>query len=151
LGLDAEQIMVPVDHLLLPEAEALPAIVVVRLGSGLTHFVVVWRLVGGLVQVMDPGRGRRWATRARFLQGPYVPVHAGPAEGWREWAGSASFLGPLSVRLARVGATGGAADALLARAQADPTWCHLAALDATTRVVDELVRAGGVPRGAPAR
>src|ERR671932_1709584 len=31
LGLEAEQVMVPVDHLLLPEPAALPAIVVVRL------------------------------------------------------------------------------------------------------------------------
>src|SRR5438105_10206859 len=30
VGLEAEQIMLPVDHLLLPESEALPAIVVVR-------------------------------------------------------------------------------------------------------------------------
>src|SRR5436189_5819597 len=29
VGLDAEQLMMPVDHLLLPESEALPAIVVV--------------------------------------------------------------------------------------------------------------------------
>jgi ABC-type bacteriocin/lantibiotic exporter with double-glycine peptidase domain len=43
LGLAAEQVMLPRDHLLLPEAEALPAILVVRLPSGLTHFVLVWR------------------------------------------------------------------------------------------------------------
>src|SRR5438270_3317573 len=50
LGLDAEQMMLPVDHLLLPEAEALPAIVVVTLPAGLTHFVVVWRVHGAWVQ-----------------------------------------------------------------------------------------------------
>jgi ATP-binding cassette subfamily B protein len=43
LGLHAEQILVPVDHLLLPETMALPSIVVVRLSSGVTHFVVAWR------------------------------------------------------------------------------------------------------------
>jgi ABC-type bacteriocin/lantibiotic exporter with double-glycine peptidase domain len=43
LGLEAEQVIVPVDHLLLPEATALPAIVVVRMASGFTHFVVAWR------------------------------------------------------------------------------------------------------------
>src|SRR4051812_9753768 len=37
LGLVAEQVMVPVDHLLLPEAETLPAILVVYLPGGLTH------------------------------------------------------------------------------------------------------------------
>jgi ABC-type bacteriocin/lantibiotic exporter with double-glycine peptidase domain len=31
LGLDAEQVMLPLDHLLLPESRALPALLVVRL------------------------------------------------------------------------------------------------------------------------
>src|SRR4030095_3790443 len=44
LGLEAEQVMVPEDHLLLPEAGSLPAVVVTRLANGITHFVVVWRL-----------------------------------------------------------------------------------------------------------
>ena len=57
LGLEAEQVMVPVDHLLRPEAGALPAILVVRQPSGFTHFVLAWWRHGGLVQVMDPGRG----------------------------------------------------------------------------------------------
>ncbi len=34
LGLDPEQVMVPVDHLMLPEARCLPAMVVVRLPGG---------------------------------------------------------------------------------------------------------------------
>ncbi len=55
LGLDAEQIMLPVDMLLLSEADALPALVVVRQPNGFTHFVVLWRRHGPLVQVMDPG------------------------------------------------------------------------------------------------
>jgi ATP-binding cassette subfamily B protein len=61
LGLVAEQIMIPVDHLFLPEAQALPAIVVVRLPNGMTHFLVVWNRVGNFLQVMDPlpgGAGR---------------------------------------------------------------------------------------------
>src|SRR5215470_2453254 len=42
LGLNAEQILVPVDHVLLPETMALPSIVVVRSPSGVAHFVVAW-------------------------------------------------------------------------------------------------------------
>src|SRR5207237_9796219 len=49
LGLDAEQIMLPVDHILLSESKALPAIIVVRLANGLTHFVVICRKHGGFV------------------------------------------------------------------------------------------------------
>src|SRR5207245_642872 len=40
VGLDAEQVMLPVDHLLLPEAQALPALLVVRMPDGFTHFVL---------------------------------------------------------------------------------------------------------------
>jgi len=40
LGLEAQQVMLPVDHLLLPGADVLPAIVVVRLPNGTTHFQV---------------------------------------------------------------------------------------------------------------
>ena len=60
LGLDAAQVMLPADHLFLDEAEALPALLVVRLPNGTTHFVVAWRRHGSWVQVMDPGVGRRW-------------------------------------------------------------------------------------------
>src|SRR5512132_2008540 len=38
LGLRAEQIMVPLDHVLLSEAQVLPAIIVVQFANGLTHF-----------------------------------------------------------------------------------------------------------------
>src|ERR1700693_304070 len=37
LGVEAEQIMLPVDHVLLDEARALPAIAVVVLPNGITH------------------------------------------------------------------------------------------------------------------
>ena len=60
LGLAAEQVMLPVDHVLLQEAKSLPAIVVVRLPNGTTHFQVVWRRHGDLLQCMDPATGRRW-------------------------------------------------------------------------------------------
>jgi ATP-binding cassette subfamily B protein len=41
LGLKADQEMMPVEQVLSPKAECLPALVVTRLPSGLTHFVVV--------------------------------------------------------------------------------------------------------------
>ena len=72
LGLRAEQVMLPVDHLALPEAQALPAIVVVQRPSGLTHFLLVWGRLGNLLQVMDPATGRRWPTWQRFINEIYV-------------------------------------------------------------------------------
>src|SRR5215510_960951 len=52
LGLDAEQVMLPMDHVFLPEAHALPAIIVTRTAGGRPHFVVLWRRLGPFVQVM---------------------------------------------------------------------------------------------------
>src|SRR5579864_9050619 len=72
LGLDAEQIVVPVDHVLLDAARCLPAIAVVITPSGATHFVVAWRKQAGFVQVMDPAVGRRFVKSGRFLSQIYI-------------------------------------------------------------------------------
>jgi ATP-binding cassette subfamily B protein len=98
LGLDAEQIMVPPDHVLLPEADVLPAIVVVRLANGVTHFVVAWRRHGPFIQLMDPGIGRRWITCKQFFEELYLHTQKVPAAAWREWAGSSSVSLSLSRR-----------------------------------------------------
>jgi len=149
LGLDAEQVMMPVDHLLLPESEALPAIVVVRLPSGLTHFVVVWRVHGGWVQVMDPARGRRWVRHESFLRDVYRHSMALPASAFREWAGSDGFTAPLRRRMRALGITDDGA--LVERALADAGWTPIARLDRAVRAVEELAAAGAVARGAEAR
>ena len=139
----------PVDHLLVAEAEALPAIVVVRLPSGLTHFVVVWRVHGGWVQVMDPARGRRWVRGASFLRDVYTHSLSIAADAFREWAGSEGFTGPLERRLKALGIDDG--HALVARALTDPGWASIAGLDRAARAIEELAAAGAVSRGAEAR
>jgi ABC-type bacteriocin/lantibiotic exporter with double-glycine peptidase domain len=98
LGLRAQQTMMPVDHVLLPEARALPAIIVTTLPSGSNHFVVVWRRHGRLVQVMDPATGRRWPIQERFLEEVYKHALPVAAASWRKWAGSDEFIGPLRRR-----------------------------------------------------
>jgi ABC-type bacteriocin/lantibiotic exporter with double-glycine peptidase domain len=50
LGLVAEQVMVPSDHLFIPNQELLPAIAVVRLPGGLLHFWVLWRRHGRFIR-----------------------------------------------------------------------------------------------------
>jgi ATP-binding cassette subfamily B protein len=150
LGLDAEQVMLPADHLLLPGANALPALLVTRLPSGFTHFVVVWRRHGGRVQVMDPAFGRRWVPAARLLADAYVHAMPVPAAAWREWAGADEFGAALRARVRALGAGAGEAERAVAEAVADPGWRPLAALDAAVRLADALVRARAVPRGAAA-
>jgi ATP-binding cassette subfamily B protein len=148
LGLEAEQVMEPVDHLLLSEAEALPAIVVVLQPGGLTHFVLLWRRIGPLVQVMDPAVGRRWLSRRRLLAQVYVHKHRIPAAGWREWAGGAGLQRPLARRLRGLGCD---VAPLIEQAARDPGWGSLARLDAATRLVESLVQSGGVRAGGPAQ
>jgi ATP-binding cassette subfamily B protein len=150
LGLEAEQVMLPVDHVLLPEAQALPAIAIVRLPSGVTHFVVAWRRHGRVVQLMDPATGRRWPTCRRFLHELYIHTMPFPAAAWHEWAGSEACLGALHRRMAQVGLSGRTMTDLIEAALLDPGWRPLAALDASVRMVAAVVRAGGLRRGRQA-
>ena len=147
LGLDAEQIMLPVSHLLLPEARALPALVVVRLPDGNTHFVVAWSCHGGFVQVMDPATGRRWPHWRRFLDELYVHVLPVPAATWRDWAGSEEFIGALRERLRSLNLSEEPIENLVATGLADPTWQSIAALHAAVEMTASIARGGGL-RGA---
>jgi ABC-type bacteriocin/lantibiotic exporter with double-glycine peptidase domain len=150
LGLDAEQVLVPLDHLFVKEAQSLPAIVAVRYPGGLTHFVVAWRRHGGLLQVMDPATGRRWTGLRQFLDSVYVHRMPVPASEWREWAGSEEFQGPLRAHLGELGLTPIETEALLGEALADPGWRPLATLDASVRMARSLVLSGALARGREA-
>jgi ATP-binding cassette subfamily B protein len=143
LGLKAEQIMLPVDHVLLDEARALPAIAVVLQPNGLTHFVVIWRRHGSLLQLMDPGTGRRWVQGSRFLSELFVHSQAVAAAGWREYAGSPDFIRPLLRRLHEIGIAE-QSQPLFSAARADKSWRTIAALDAGVRMLASLVRSGGI-------
>ncbi|MFM9914817.1 MAG: ATP-binding cassette domain-containing protein [Rhizobacter sp.] len=150
LGLQAEQVLVPPDHLGLPGVSDTPAIVVVRHADAGTHFVVVWRRVGPWVQVMDPAAGRRWLRLAQLREQLYRHDMLVDADGWRTYAASAEHLGALCQQLCLLGLREGEVQALVERAVGDTSWCALAALDASTRLVHTLVTAGGVRRGAEA-
>ena len=147
LHLDAAQVMLPVDHLLLPEAEALPALVVVTLPSGFTHFIVLWRRHGRWVQVMDPASGRRWLSGAQLLRDLYVHKLPVPAVDWLAWARSNAFLAPLARRLTDLGLRLEEGKRLINEAAGASEWRALATLDASTRLVSSLVRAEAIRPG----
>ncbi len=150
LGVEARQVMQPVDHLLLPEAGLVPAVVVVRNPQGMTHFVVVWRRHGPWLQVMDPGVGRRWLRARRFLSEVYVHEMPVPAADWHAWASSQEALPVLARQLAATGLTSAAAERLVRRATGSPEWAPLATLEAAGRMTREVMEAGGVRRGGEA-
>lgn len=149
LGLEAEQIMLPVDHLLLPSSKTLPSIVVVRLPNGLTHFVVAWRRHGSLLQVMDPAVGRRWVSCAQFEREVFSHVMPAAASDWRDYARSDDFQSALRHRLGALGLSSREINQLCSRALAanalhPDAWRPLASLDAATRLLASLRKANGV-------
>jgi ABC-type bacteriocin/lantibiotic exporter with double-glycine peptidase domain len=150
LGLDAEQIMLPADHLPLATSECLPAIIITRLPDGATHFVVLWSNSYGVLQLMDPGTGRRWTTWRAFADEVFIHRYTLPAADFLDWVSSEGFLEPLRERLRELHLGDEQIAPLIERAGADPGWRGLAALDAATRMTAALVRAGGLHPGAEA-
>src|SRR5262245_59856031 len=146
VGLIAEQIILPVDHVLLSATAVLPAIIVVRQPGGILHFVVAWRRHGPVVQVMDPATGRRWPRRGAFEQELYAHTMPVPAISWRRWAGSDLFRDGLRARASAAGIGGGAMDEIVRSASEDETWRALAAVDSSLRMVEALRRSGGLLR-----
>ena len=149
LGLDGEQVLVPPEDVLAAGLGHLPCIAVVRLPEGEPHFVVLWRRVGPLVQVMDPAFGRRWIATRRARAELYVHTTAIPAEVWRAWAEGDAFGRRLAARLGALGVR--AAAELVDGARATPGWRSLATLDAVARLAGELAASGALRRArAPA-
>ncbi|MEZ4678297.1 MAG: cysteine peptidase family C39 domain-containing protein [Caldilineaceae bacterium] len=147
LGLHAEQMLAPADHLILPSAQLLPALVVTVLPNGFNHFVVAWRAHGPLIQLMDPATGRRWRSHQRFLAEVYRHTVPFSADNWRAWAATEGFLSPLRQRLHALDIPQATATKLLDAVTADTGWRGFATLDATVRMVTSLVHAKGVERG----
>jgi predicted double-glycine peptidase len=145
LGLEAEQILVPADHVFLPNARSLPAIVVLRLPGGLTHFVVAWRKHGRLIQVMDPAVGRRWVSVTRLRSELYRHAMTVPAADWFEFARSEEFQHPLRSRLHSCGVRPSEAEQFISRSLAEATWRGLATLDAALRLLTSLIESGALP------
>jgi ABC-type bacteriocin/lantibiotic exporter with double-glycine peptidase domain len=140
LGLEAEQVMLPLEYVLLSEARALPAIAVVRNAQGFTHFVVLWRYYGGFIQVMDPAVGRRWLTPMQLQQWLYIHALAVGAAEWREWASSEESLGCLRRGLAGLDLTAQQSNSLITTALSDSGWQSLAGLQACVRMVGTMTR-----------
>ncbi len=150
LGLDAQQLILPADHLVIDDADALPAIVVVRRPTGMFHFVVVWQQHGPFVQLMDPGLGRRWVRWRDFRHDILIHAIPIPAATWRDLAGSEGFLAPLRSCMRDLRLPEHQITALIERASADASWHGLAILDAAVRLVTTIVQAGGLAPGAVA-
>ena len=130
LGLAAEQVMVPADHLVL-DRTILPAVVVVRLPHDLTHFVLVWRKVGPFFQIMDPATGRHWRRARTFLAEVYAHRVTVSGEEWKSWAASE---GPSAILIHQLSAIGHPEPERLVHESAQSSdWRRLAWLNAAVQ------------------
>ncbi|MCB9793581.1 MAG: ATP-binding cassette domain-containing protein [Alphaproteobacteria bacterium] len=146
LGVKAGQVILPRGNLLVDGADTPPAIVVVQLPNGFTHFVVLWRCLGPWVQIMDPAVGRRWMRAEAFLDQVYVHEMQVPFEDWWAWASSEDFRRPLARRLERLGLP----PARATRLADEPEPERLMDLEASASLVAELLAQGALRRGAEA-
>lgn len=141
LGMPAEQMMLPDDHLLLPETGLLPAIAVTALPGGGTHFIVIWRRHGRWFQVMDPAHGRKWLSANQLHQQLYQHRHSLSQTDWFGWAAaSKTFVFPLIQRLVSLGFSEDAAQIKVVETIQAGEWRPLATLDAATRCVRAMKR-----------
>jgi ABC-type bacteriocin/lantibiotic exporter with double-glycine peptidase domain len=137
LGLDARQSVIPADFLFIKDTASLPAIVVVLMPGGGTHFVVVWKAMGGLLQVMDPAVGRVWVDRKRFMKSVYMHEQEVPCAAWEEWSQTSAFTAAVEQRLCALGV-------------APRVWADRAHLDAALRLAESLVEAQKLKPGTEA-
>jgi ABC-type bacteriocin/lantibiotic exporter with double-glycine peptidase domain len=138
LGLDASQVMVPADHLLLPEADILPCLVVVQMEGSGNHFLVAWRRHGPWLQVMDPAIGRRWMRASHFMEQVYLHEQQLPGASWAEWAKGDGMIGPLRARMRHAGVETQRVEVLISTAIASEGWQAIGALDAAVNLAQSL-------------
>ncbi len=143
-GLDTRILVVPIEHLLLPEAHLLPAIVIVEGPSNEEERLLAWRLDGDRVQVMSPRVGRRWLPRAELRKSLFVHAMTLAADDYRHDQGEPAFGDALEARMAARGLPAAASRALRARAAGDPGWRGFGALDAALRKLEGDDPDGGV-------
>src|SRR4051794_1792013 len=98
LGLDAEQVVVPLGQVLATPERHFPAILLTRTPHGFLHFVVAWRVRRGRVDLVDPAVGRR-RVRIADLQGEALRhTVLATADEWAEYALGEDTLAALRVR-----------------------------------------------------
>src|ERR1700734_4052216 len=151
LGLEAEQIVLPADHIPIPQAAALPGIAVVKLPNGMNHFVVVWSRHGSRLQLMDPATGRRWSSVEEFAKELYSHGTIVSGAEWREWTETAEFKGAIEARMVALGFSADEAARLIEATYARPGCRPVAALDAALRMAESLARSASLRKSAKLR
>lgn len=139
LGLEAYQEMAPAYDAAAVLAPICPCIVVVEGPAGSPHFVVLWRVIGNLVQIMDPSSGRRWLSATSFIRELYLHSQAFDDDAFAAWFATTEWKKTLARRLEGLGAARLLEGALASTQRA-------MAVDGAARLVERLVARGGLGR-----
>ncbi len=143
-GVEARQLVVPIDHLMLRESCVLPAIVIFGRKGKTMHFIIVWRRVGPWVQLMNPAGGRAWVRLERLRSEVFVHEQDFDAEAWHQWFAQEQAT---ALRRRVRDMTGPSAIGLVESALAGDDWRDVAGLDAATRFAAAMVRCGAISPG----
>jgi ABC-type bacteriocin/lantibiotic exporter with double-glycine peptidase domain len=149
LGLNAAQYIQRPEDILLPEAGNFPALLVTRLPEGGLHFIVAWRRIADFVQIMDPGSGRSWMHIDGLKRILHIHEQRVEGDAFCDFAAHGPFSAVLRHRLRKIHGQG--SDAFLDTALERGSWADLAGLDATARLVTQLLESGALRSGAQAR
>lgn len=157
LGLNAQQVLVPLNHLSLTEARTTPAIAISKLPNNINHFIVIWRSFGPWVQVMDPSTGRLWMRWESLKKTIYQHEMSIPKDEWFDWSLSDEYQQALIKRLQIMGLGQEEAFNLLTQIRSQSIhkdsdcWRPIACMDAAMTWTELLVRSGALRRGREAR
>ena len=157
LGLDAQQVLVPLNQFELPEAAVAPSILITSLPNGLTHFIVLWRSWGPWVQIMDPSSGRHWISWKKLKERTYLHRMSLDKTMWLGWAMSEDFLQASQRRLQKLDISGADAQSLLqglklnqdaAAESENKHWLTIASFDAALTWAEALYQCKALNKGA---
>lgn len=168
LGLDAQQVLVPINHLHLPEAKATPSILIMLLPNNLTHFIVVWRSFGPWAQVMDPSHGRHWIRWKKLKQLAYVHRMPLAKDVWEAWANGDEYRLALARRLEMLGFLSNEVQEQFSKNFQEPNenpaiensatensgaenWLPISCLDAAVTWTESLLQAKALKKGTEAK
>jgi hypothetical protein len=131
-GLLVAQIVEHPDTLFSPEANLLPAIVILTNGES-NHMLLLWEFEGDKIEALDPAKGRVFLTAEEIKEHLLLYSQATPTTIYREWACGKSYLRRIQDWAHHLELSEKQAVALQQQACKTADWNPIAVLDAKLR------------------
>jgi hypothetical protein len=131
-GLLVAQIVEHPDTLFSPEANLLPAIVILTNGES-NHMLLLWEFEGDKIEALDPAKGRVFLTAEEIKEHLLIYSQATPTTIYREWACGKDYLRRIQDWAHRLELSDEQAVTLQQQACKTTDWNPIAVLDAKLR------------------